>query len=208
MSYLILHGTEELRAKNIFRLKRMYEADRVDACDVALKDGARTWRTVGDTLGLTFGFAPANPWEKSAPAPPPVPWWVVTVLGVLTFGYALSIIAVIQAVWSRKVERRWAPVLLALLSAMTPPVHVVWIVRSILQGAHLHLGQALLELLVGFVAAEIAAYVLMTLASLSIRRSLVRRFSEKGFRMSWLLTVSFSSVYVAYAIEDLWNSYH
>lgn len=206
MTYYLLKENAEVRIPNIFKLKRMYEAAAVNAADVVRRDGATGWRTVGDTLGLSSGFSAGRVWKNPLPSPPPVSWWVTLILGAVTFGYATYIVGAIQAFWSRRVERRWAPVSLAIISVLTPPVHLFWIFRSIMQGRH-DIREAIIDLVVGFIAAEIAAGVFTSLGSLSIRRSLMRKLEQSGFRMSWILTAFFGPIYVAYVVDELRHSF-
>ena len=200
MDYRLWLSDGSYREMSMLQLKDQYERGAVRLRDIAERDGEH-W-LVGEILGESLGSFRYGLRRTPVPRPPAISWWTVALLGGITGGYGLAFVAVLQGLWSRRIQKRLPPVLLPVCSLLLVPAHLAWSITSMVRD-HPPIGRALVHLLAGFLVTEALAVVCVALASLSLRKSLLARLGKEGFEMSWVLTAALGPAYVAYKAREL-----
>lgn len=191
--------------KSMFEITELYQRGKVGLRDVAERDGDH-W-LVGELLGESLGSFRFGLRSVPIPRPPSISWWTVALVGGITGGYGLAVIALLQGLWSRRLQRHLSPVLLPIFSLLMVPAHLAWSITAMVR-EHPPIGKALVHLLAGLLVTEALSVVCVAFASLSLRRSLLARLGKEGFEMSWILTLTFGPVYVAYKARELSETSH
>jgi len=95
---------------------------KVEGAVLAWRKGMAEWARVAVVLGIDGPLPSPQPvvheaTRQALPDAPAIPWWVVALLGVLTFGAFFAIWALVQAWWVRRIDRKGRALLWAGIAA-------------------------------------------------------------------------------------------
>jgi hypothetical protein len=199
MDYRLLLSDGGYRHVSVFQLSDLYHQGKANLRDVVYRDGQH-W-LVGEVLGQALGSARLGIRGVPIPSPPKISWSTIAIIGGLTGGYGLAVIALLQGLWSRRVKRSVLAVLLPLFSIVAVPIDLAWDIHIVSQ--HLPSWTEFLRMVLDLLVVDGIAVGAVVLASLCVRRALLSKLAKEGFQMSFILTLFFGPSYVAYKAQEL-----
>jgi GYF domain 2 len=201
MNYMISRDGQEFGPYSLADLQRYVATGDVLLTDMARSEGMTDFLPVSQVIGTIpvpaqIAHILVAAQRPEYPSPPNIPWWLVLILEIVTFGLFGAAWGLVLAIWMRKL----APSSKAVYYYAAYDVCLVCIFFLSFLAAAEHVENPMVSLfnLIGFVVSLCARY--------SLKNSLEEHYNSvepMGLVLSGIMTFFFSTIYFQYHLNDI-----